>query len=135
MTYTEERPAESTVDRLAGRAHEAIENAHERARRVTDDVSERTRAVEAGVDQAAARTARGLHSAAQRLRSTRSEGSTLGSAVESVAGTIDQVGSYLEEDAFGRLRTDLEGMIRRNPVRTVLACAVVGYLLARRARR
>jgi vacuolar-type H+-ATPase subunit H len=131
---TEERSADSTVDRLAGRAHEAIDSAHERARQVTADVSEKTRAVEAGVDQAAARTARGLHSAARRLRGTRSEGGTLASAVESVAGTIDHVGSYLEEDAFGRLRTDLEGMIRRNPVRTVLACAAVGYLVARRRR-
>jgi len=55
--------------------------------------------------------------------------------VEGVAGSIDRVGSYLEEDAFARLRTDLAGMIRRNPVQTVLACAAVGYLLARRMRR
>jgi len=135
MTDTEEPSTDSTVDRLAGRAHEAIETAHERARRLTDDVSEKKRAVEDGVDQAAARTARGLHGAAQRLRETRTGRGVLGSAVEGVAGTMDQVGSYLEDDAFARLRTDLEGMIRRNPVRTVLTCVGVGYFLARRTRR
>ena len=127
---------ETPVDRLADRAHDAIDTAHDRARRLANDVSQTRRNVESSVDDAAARTARGLHDAADRLRE-RAPGSSgvMGSAVGGVADTIDRMGSYLENDAFARLRGDVEDTIRRNPIRTVLVGLGIGYMLARRLRR
>jgi ElaB/YqjD/DUF883 family membrane-anchored ribosome-binding protein len=128
--------SDTPVDRLADRAHEAIDTAHDRARRLANDVSQTKRSVEDRVDDAAARTARGLHDAADRLRDRSPRGGgVVGSAVGGVADTMDQVGSYLENDAFGRLRGDLEETIRRNPLRTVAVGLGLGYMLARRLRR
>ena len=133
MQHDEEVAIDSTADRLADRAHDAIDSAHEQAQRFAHDVSEKKRAVEDSVDDAAARTGHSLRGAAERLRE-RGEQGFLGSAIGGVADTIDQLGTYLEEDAFARLRTDLEEMIRRNPLRSAVTCIGLGYLVARRMR-
>ena len=54
---------------------------------------------------------------------------------DTAADTLDRAGTYLQQQDLADMRADLEGMIRRYPVQSLLIGFGVGYLLARSTRR
>jgi len=56
-------------------------------------------------------------------------------AADTAADTHQRAGSYLQEQELRDMRADLEGLIRRHPVESLLIGFGLGYLLARSMRR
>ncbi len=73
--------------------------------------------------------------AAQTIRQSAPDSGPLAGAADSAADTLQRAGSYLQEQDLADMRADLEGMIRRYPVQSLLIGFGVGYLLARSTRR
>ena len=51
------------------------------------------------------------------------------------ADTLERAGTYLQQQDLNDMRADLENIIRRYPVQSLLIGLGVGYLLARGTRR
>ena len=56
-------------------------------------------------------------------------------AADTAADTLERAGAYLREQDLTSIRADLEGLIRRHPLESLLVGLGVGYLLARSMRR
>jgi ElaB/YqjD/DUF883 family membrane-anchored ribosome-binding protein len=78
-----------------------------------------------GIDSAAA----GLGQVASALRA-QGDG-PLGTAATKSAETLDQASSYLQEANTEQLIADIESMVRKRPIESVLVAAGVGYLLSK----
>ncbi len=114
------------------KAGEAKDKASDMAGQVQDkagEVGEQAHAkADAGIDGAAA----GLEQAAGLLRKQgeQREGS-VGAAATKTADTLETASTYLHEKDTDQLVTDLEALVRRKPVESVLVAAGIGYLLSR----
>jgi ElaB/YqjD/DUF883 family membrane-anchored ribosome-binding protein len=135
-----------TIDRASDKAHEAVDNAADTAQQVAGDVKDKAqqamdKAQDIGnqaVDRAdAATTTVGekMTDAAQALRERAPATGTVSNVADSAADTLERAGTYLQEQDLADMRADLEGMIRRYPVQSLLIGLGVGYLLARSTRR
>src|SRR6266545_2886804 len=51
------------------------------------------------------------------------------------ADTLERAGTYLQQQDLADMRADLEDIIRRHPIESLLVGLGVGYLLARSMRR
>jgi len=113
---------------------------------VVDTVKEKAsdlgdRAQEAGAQAAAkaddAMTATGsqMHTIAQTIREKAPVEGRVGEVAQQAASVLDRSGSYLEQSDLNDVRGDLEQMIKRYPVQSLLVGLGVGYLLARATRR
>ena len=69
------------------------------------------------------------------MRETTSADGPVAHAANTVADKLDRIGGYLEEQDLAAVKDDVEGVIRRYPVETLLVGVGVGYLLARRLYR
>lgn len=87
------------------------------------------------VSQAASSMGGRIRSAAESVRETTSAEGPVAHAANSVADKLDRIGGYLEEQDLAGVRDDVEGIIRRYPVETLLVGLGMGYLLARRLYR
>jgi hypothetical protein len=76
-----------------------------------------------------------IRSAAESVRETTAADGPVAHAANTVADKLDRVGGYLEEQDLSGVKDDVEGIIRRYPVETLLVGVSVGYLLARRLYR
>lgn len=128
------RTGAGTVDRLAERAHDALDAAHERASRVASSASDLADQASDKIEGATASVGRMLHSAADRVREPGQRGQRT-SARTRIADGLDRAGTYLQERSPSELRSDVEAGVRRRPMRAVLLSLSVGYLLARALRR
>jgi ElaB/YqjD/DUF883 family membrane-anchored ribosome-binding protein len=81
-----------------------------------------------GLDSAAS----GLGQAASMLRHQGdSREGTLGTAASKTAETLEQASTYLHDKDTDQLVTDLESLVRKRPVESVLVAAGIGYLLSK----
>jgi hypothetical protein len=131
-----DRRSEGTgaVDRMAERAHEAVDVAHERASRVASNASDLADQASDRIEGATASVGRMLRQAADRVRQPGSRGART-SARARLADGLERAGTYLEERRPSELRADVEAGVRHRPMRAVLLSLSVGYLLARALRR
>lgn len=122
------KDAASTVQDKAGAA---ADTAKEKASAVADQA---TTKVDAGMDKAAG----GLESVAQTIRdkgqSVGGDGSGVQTAVATTAEKLDTAAQYLREKDTEQLMTELEALVRRKPVESVLVAAGVGFLLSKALR-
>ncbi len=81
-----------------------------------------------GIDSAAS----GLEQAANKLRQQgeQREG-TMGTAAAKTADTLETASTYLHEKDTDQLVTDLEALVRRKPVESVLVAAGIGFVLSK----
>jgi methyl-accepting chemotaxis protein len=76
-----------------------------------------------------------MSDAAQTIRDNAPTSGPVANAAVSAADTLEQAGNYLQTQDLSDIRADLEGIIRRHPVESLLVGLGVGYLLARSMRR
>ena len=76
-----------------------------------------------------------MSDAAQTIRDNAPASGPIANVAETAADTLERAGSYLQEQDLSDIRSDLEGIIRRHPVESLLVGLGVGYLLARSMRR
>ena len=120
---------------LTDKAREVASNVREQAGNLAGRASEV--ATEAGRRAEDALSAVGgqMHTLAGTIRQNAPREGALGTAAEAVAGTLESGSSYLEEHGLGDMTADLEAVVRRYPLPSVLAGFGLGFLLARTLRR
>ena len=72
---------------------------------------------------------------AQTLRDNAPTSGPIATAAATTADTLEQAGSYLKQQDLADMRADLEGIVRRYPMQSLLVGLGLGYLLARSMRR
>ena len=82
-------------------------------------------------DQAASIMGEKLRSAAETLRGRLSSEGRLGAAAETVADRLQSAGRYLQEQGMTGAIEEVEALIRRYPIQTLLLGAGLGYALSR----
>jgi hypothetical protein len=65
------------------------------------------------------------------VRKTMPEEGTAGTVTRAVADPLERAGSYLQERRFSGMIADLEELIRRHPIQSLLLGFGLGYLLSR----
>jgi len=159
MTYDPKRPAtytgtgtgtERELDRTMDKAQNTMDNVRDKAQDVAGDVRDKAQQVGSQVadkaqqvgsqvaDKAdAATTTVGdkMTDVAQTLREKAPTTGPLADAADTAADTLQRAGTYLQQQDLNDMRSDLEGIIRRHPIESLLIGLGVGYLLARSTRR
>jgi rubrerythrin len=92
--------------------------------------------ISGAMDTARTRAADGLDRAAHRLEDLAEQPGEDGprrfaGAAHSVAGGMEGTADFLRSPDAQRLRTDVEGMVRNNPGRTLLTTFAVGFVVGR----
>ncbi|MDQ3655525.1 MAG: CsbD family protein [Chloroflexota bacterium] len=117
--------AQEKAGQAQAKAGEVVGKAQEMAGEAGEKMHSRT---DQGIDTAAS----GLGQAAGMLRQQgeQREG-TVGTAATKTADTLESASSYLQEKDADQLMSDLESLVRRKPVESVLVAAGIGYVLSR----
>jgi uncharacterized protein YjbJ (UPF0337 family) len=119
--------ARSTASNLVDKAKDAAHTVADKARGAADSVS-------GGTTDMVGKVGSGLGSAATSLREHSPESGMLKTAAGKVADTLESSGRYLEQEGLSGMADDLTGMIKRNPIPSLLIALGVGFLLARATR-
>ena len=138
--------AHDTVDRTTDAAHNTVDAVSEKAQQVASDVKDKAQQVadkaqdigQQAVDRAddATTTVGGkMTDVAQTIREKAPMSGPVANAADTAANTLERAGTYLQEQDLADMRSDLEGIIRRHPIESLLVGLGVGYLLARSTRR
>lgn len=99
--------------------------AQEKAGEVGDKMHSKS---DKGIDTAAS----GLGQAAGMLRQQGEQRQgTIGTAATKTADTLESASSYLQEKDTDQLMSDLESLVRRKPVESVLVAAGIGFVLSK----
>jgi ElaB/YqjD/DUF883 family membrane-anchored ribosome-binding protein len=117
--------AGQTLGTAQDKAGQALGAAQDKAHQATEQAHTMS-------DKGIGSAATGLGQAASMLRQQgESREGTLGTAATKTADTLEQASSYLEEKDTDQLVSDLEALVRRKPVESVLVAAGLGYLLSK----
>jgi len=138
--------ANNTVDNATDKAHSTVDTVADKAQHLAGDVKDKAQQVAdkaqdlgaQAVDRAddATTTVGGkMTDVAQTIRENAPSSGPIANAAGTAADTLEQAGSYLKEQDLSDMRADVEGIIRRYPVQSLLVGLGVGYLLARSMRR
>jgi hypothetical protein len=114
----------SSVDRLATRAHGAVDTMHDKAQRMARNAEET-------LEGASATLSEGLSTAAGRPRAGASGDGMMGSAAGSVADRLEVAATFLREHNFRSMFSDAGGLVRRRPIQASIVGLGLGYLLGR----
>ncbi len=114
------------------KAGEAKDKASEVAGKAQEMAGEAGEKVHSGSDKGIDAAASGLEQAAGMLRKQgeQREG-TVGTAATKTADTLETASTYLHEKDTDQLMSDLESLVRRKPVESVLVAAGIGYVLSK----
>jgi len=120
--------AEGAAGTVQEKAGQALDTAKEKMSQVTDQA---TTKVDAGMDKAAG----GLETIAETIRdkgqAIGGEGGGVQSAVGTAADKLDSAAQYLRDKDTDQLMTELEGLVRRKPVESMVVAAAVGFVLSK----
>jgi len=139
MTYSSNRPSgsatERELDRTADKAHDTIDAARDKAAELADQAQQVGAQVVDKADAATTTVGEKLTDVAQTIRDKAPASGPVADAADTAAETLQRAGTYLREQDLTDIRADLEGLIRRHPIESLLIGLGVGYLLARSMRR
>jgi ElaB/YqjD/DUF883 family membrane-anchored ribosome-binding protein len=116
------------AQRVAQRTREVASNVKTRAGEIGSRVVERT-------DAAMSAAGERIENLGHSLRDRASEEGRVGKVLSRTAQALEHGGQYLQESTPGDVRMDLEDVMRRRPVATLLVGAGIGFLIARALRR
>jgi ElaB/YqjD/DUF883 family membrane-anchored ribosome-binding protein len=116
---------EKAVSQTREKGGEAMEQAREKAGELSGTAHEKT---DEGIDKASA----GLSSAADALRKQgEHQSGQVGNVATTAADKLESASGYLRERDSDQIVSDLEDLVRRKPVESLLVAAGVGLLLSR----
>lgn len=119
-------PSEIASD-LKDKASDLASQAKDKASDVTAQAADKA-------DDAMSATGQGMQTLAQTVRENAPTGK-VGDIATSAATALEKGGTYLQQADPAAVRSDLEEIIRRNPVPSLLVGLGIGFLLARSLRR
>ena len=144
MTNDPNRPTtysatERELDRAADTAQGSFDTVRDKAEDVVGDVKGKAAQVGSQVaekaDTATTTVGEKMTDVAQTIRQKAPASGPMADAADTAADTLQRAGSYLQEQDLADMRADLEGLIRRHPVESLLIGFGLGYLMARGMRR
>ena len=140
MTYSSNRPntgsaTERELDRTADKAHDTIDAARDKAADLADQAQRIGAQVADKADATTTTVGEKMTDVAQTIRDKAPTSGPVADAADTAAQTLERAGTYLREQDLSDIRADLEGIIRRHPIESLLIGLGVGYLLARSTRR
>ena len=117
--------AQDKASEMSSKASELSDKAQAKA----DEMSGKAQAkADEGMDKAA----EGLGHAADTLRQQgQQRGGTMATAATKTADTLDTASHYLREKDSDQLLNDLESLVRRKPVESMLVAAGVGFVFSK----
>lgn len=128
--------AKEKASEVQDKANEMTGQVQDKARDVAGQVQDKASQVgeqahtmsDKGIDSAAS----GLEQAAGMLRQ-QGEGreGAIGTAAATTADTLESASAYLHEKDTDQLMADLEALVRKRPVESVLVAAGVGFVLSK----
>lgn len=117
--------AQEKMSDVSDKASDVAGKAQEKAGEASDKAKEKT---DQGIDKAAS----GLGQAADMLRKQGEQrGGTVASAATMTAEKLDGAGQYLKDKDTDQLLSDLESLVRRKPVESLLVAAGAGFVLSK----
>lgn len=134
------------IDQAADKAHEKVDQARDQAKEVVHNtvsqVEQQLQEIQAQVQQASTQFAEQADHATtvagERMvnisHSLRGSGPATGlraDVAERAANTLEQTGAYLQHHDVSGMRSDLEKLIRKFPLESVLIGVGTGFWLAR----
>lgn len=122
------RKISETAHRVADRTREVAGNVKSRATEIGSRVADRT-------DAAMSAAGERIENLGQSLRGHATDEGRMGKVLSRTASALEQSGLYLQESTPTDVRMDLEDVMRKRPVTTLLVGAGVGFLIARALRR
>lgn len=149
QSFLREDEGQRSDDNIIERGREAIEEGAQKVSGAAQRVAERTREVASNVksrageigSRVAERTEAAMSAAGQRienlgqsLRDRASEEGRVGRVLSRTAQALEHGGQYLQESTPTDVRMDLEDVMRRRPIATLLVGAGLGFLIARALR-
>jgi ABC-type transporter Mla subunit MlaD len=120
--------AEGTIDTMRDKAEDVVGDVKDKAAQVGSQVAEKA-------DTATTTVGEKITGVAQTIRQKAPASGPIADAADTAADTLQRAGSYLQEQDLADMRADLEGLIRRHPIESLLIGFGLGYLLARGRRR
>jgi ElaB/YqjD/DUF883 family membrane-anchored ribosome-binding protein len=123
------------VDRIADRAHEAIDAAREQASGMVGGLKGLVHEAGERLKETASTAGKRLEGAGHSVRDQAPAEGVMGAAAGSVADVLERTGDYLEKQELRDIGRDLRSLLRRRPIQTVLVSVGAGYLLGRIMRR
>lgn len=121
----EDMVGQDKVQDAKAKAQDASQKVQEKASDMGDKAQDKA---DAGMDKAAS----GLSTASDKLRDKgEQQGGQVGKVANQAADTMDSASGYLREHDSDQMLNDLEDLIRRKPVESLLVAAGVGLLLSR----
>jgi len=127
--------ARDAAANLTDKARDAASNLTDKARDLAGNVSDRASPLASEVSRRAGDAVSSVSGQMQNLAGTLRENApregTMGSAATAVADTLESGATYLQEQGLGDVASELESVIRRYPIPSVLVGFGMGFLLAR----
>ena len=111
-------------------ASDIQDKASDVAGQVKDKASEIGAQAADKADDAMTATGQGMQNLAQTVRDNAPSG-TVGEFATNAASALEKGGEYLQQSDPAAVRSDLEELIRRNPIPSLLVGLGIGFLLAR----
>src|SRR4051812_39993462 len=108
------------------------------AGRVKDQAGNAAEKVGEGFEKGRKTTADTLQRTASALRDKAGNvpgGEVAAGFVERVADTVESTGTYLREHDMSDMKEDMERIVRRNPMQSLIVACVAGFLIGRAFRR
>jgi len=128
----------SVVDRakemVSAAAGKVGERAKDLAGAAADKVGDAASAVSKKADQVTATAGSNIKNFGETVRERGPQEGMFGDATKSVAGTIEAGGKYLEDQGLSGMVDDMAGVIKRNPVPSILVGIGLGILIGRALR-
>lgn len=127
---------QEVADQAKSKANEMTSKAESKANQVTSQAKSKAGQVgskaESKADEGMDKAASQLDTAADKLREQgESKGGKAATAATTVADKLDGASGYLREKDSDQILTDLEDLVRRKPVESLVAAAGIGLLLSR----
>jgi ElaB/YqjD/DUF883 family membrane-anchored ribosome-binding protein len=122
----------SNVQDAASQAGQAVQQG---ATTVAEKAQELASNAGKRVEEATAALGERVQNMAGTIREHGPREGRLGSATETVAGSLDSAGRYLREEGLAGMADDLTEIIRRNPIPAICIGVGFGFLLAQLMRR
>jgi ElaB/YqjD/DUF883 family membrane-anchored ribosome-binding protein len=119
--------ASNVVENVKAKAENIVGDAKDKAAEVGSQAADK-------VDAAMTNAGQQINRLASTVRENAPEGK-IGEVAYSAANALEQSGRYLQEADVNAVRGDLESLIRRHPVESLLVGIGLGFVLARGFRR
>ena len=120
--------AQDTVETVRAKAEQVAGDVRDQATRIGDEAANRADVVTTTVGEK-------MTDVAGVIRQKAPASGPIADAADTAADTLQRAGTYLQQQDLADIRADLEGLIRRHPLESLLVGLGLGYLLARSMRR